>query len=112
MDMARRASAHNWMGQAIHNLQGERLGELADIVFDTATGQIVYGVLSVGGVLGVGDKLFAVPWSVLHRDGEQASQLRLDASLDRLRSAPGFDKDHWPDQADAGFVERTHTAYT
>ncbi len=112
MDTGKRAAASQWMGQTIHNLQDEKLGELTDIVFDAVSGQIIYGVLSVGGLLGVGEKLFAVPWSLLRRDGVDESHIRLDASLDRLKTAPGLDRDNLPDHADMGFVERSHTSYS
>lgn len=111
MDTARRASARTWIGQPVDDLQGERLGEITDVVFDIATGQVVYAVLSVGGALGIGEKLFAVPWNILQR-ADHGQQLRLDASVERLKSASGFDKDNWPDEPDTGFVERTHTNYS
>lgn len=114
MDIARRMSAKDLLGQPIHNLHGDKLGDLADIVLDRHEGLPVYGVLSVGGVLGMGEKLFAVPWHALRLDTERDHDHRflLDASIDRLKSAPGFDHDNWPDTADEGFVERTHTSYT
>lgn len=113
MNTALRASALTWIGQDIQNLQREKLGDLADIVFDAVTGELVYGVLKVGGVLGMGEKLFAVPWRSLHVSGARADRhLMLDASTERLKSAPGFNRDDWPDEADAGFIERTHTAYS
>lgn len=112
MDTARRASAHTWIGQPVHDMHGEKLGELADVVFDTVDGHMVYGVLSVHGALGIGEKLFAVPWTLLHKETGRENEFRLEASFERLKSAPGFDKDNWPDEADEGFVERTHTAYT
>lgn len=113
MNTALRASVLTWIGHGIHNPRGEKLGELGDIVFDTATGEIIYGVLKVGGVLGMGEKLFAVPWRSLHVQGTRDDwHLLLNASVERLKSAPGFDRENWPDDADQGFVERTHTTYS
>lgn len=103
-------SADTLLGDAIENLQGEKLGELKDIMLNVATGEIAYAVLSVGGVLGIGDKLFAVPWHVLRVDGK-SKRLILAASRERLGQAPGFDKDHWPNFADPGFVEKVRTYY-
>ncbi|MGH7223274.1 MAG: PRC-barrel domain-containing protein [Gemmataceae bacterium] len=112
MDTTARMSLKSLTGLAVQNPRGDKLGELTDVVIDAGGGRIVYVVLSVGGVLGMGEKLFAVPWHVLRVDTGHEPHVLLDASIDRLKSAPGFDKDHWPDEADTGFVERTHTSYS
>lgn len=112
MDTTRRLSAKTLVGESVHNAQGEKLGELVDIVFEMPSGQAIYAALSVGGVLGVGEKLFAVPWSALRFDIAHDHRVLLEASPERLKTATGFDKDNWPDEADTGFVERTHTNYT
>ena len=111
MDTPQQLSASTLIGDAIVNPAGEKLGDLKDIVLDTGTGGIVYAVMASGGVLGVGEKLFAVPWHALRIEGGNEN-LVLDASPDRLKSASGFDKDHWPDAPDAGFVERGRTYYS
>jgi len=111
MDTAQCLSANTLIGDAIVNPAGEKLGDLKDIVLDTGKGEIVYAVLASGGVLGVGEKLFAVPWHALRIEGD-SDTLVLDASADRLKSATGFDKDHWPDAPDPGFVERGRTYYS
>ena len=104
-------SATTLIGDAVENRQGESLGDLKEIMLDTANGTIAYGVLSFGGVLGIGDKLFAVPWNALTIDHE-GHKLILDMSKERLKEAPGFDKDHWPDFADTTFAEQVTTYYT
>ena len=103
-------SASTLSGDAIKNLQGESLGDLKDIMIDTASGKVSYAVLSFGGVLGMGDKLFAVPWESLAIDGEN-KHLVLNVSKDRLKDAPGFDKDHWPNFADPSFAARMSGYY-
>jgi len=111
VDTPEQLSAGTLIGDTIINPAGEKLGDLKDIVFDTASGQIVYAVMASGGVLGVGEKLFAVPWNALRIQGHNDS-LVLDADPDRLKSASGFDKDHWPIAPDAGFIERGRTYYS
>lgn len=95
-------SVHTLLGDSVKNLEGESLGELTEIMLDLESGKITYAVMSFGGVFSLGDKLFAVPWSALRVDGDTRS-LVLDISKARLKSAPGFDKDHWPDFADSMF---------
>ncbi|MBP6490514.1 MAG: PRC-barrel domain containing protein, partial [Thauera sp.] len=67
-------------------------------------------VLSFGGFLGLGEKLFAVPWSAMTLDRNQRCFV-LDVSKDRLKDAPGFDKDVWPDMADPEWTAKVHTYY-
>lgn len=103
-------SASTLTGDDIVNPQGESLGDLKDIMLDSTTGKIAYAVLSYGGVLGLGDKLFAVPWSALRIDGDNKN-LVLNVSKERLKDAPGFDKDHWPNFADPSFTQSIHGYY-
>lgn len=103
-------SASTLTGDDVVNPQGESLGDLKDIMLDTSTGKIAYAVLSFGGILGMGDKLFAVPWSALRIDGDNKN-LVLNVAKDRLKDAPGFDKDHWPNFADQTFTRTVSDYY-
>lgn len=103
-------SSSTLIGDDVVNPQGESLGDLKDIMLDTSSGKITYGVLSFGGILGVGDKLFAVPWSALRIDGENKN-LVLNVAKERLKDAPGFDKDHWPNFADQTFTRSISDYY-
>ena len=103
-------SSSTLSGDSIKNPQGESLGDLKDIMIDTTSGKVAYAVLSFGGVLGMGNKLFAVPWGALTVDGENKCLL-LNASKERLKDAPGFDKDHWPNFAEPAFAEKLSGYY-
>lgn len=103
-------SASTLSGDAIKNPQGDSLGDLKDIMIDTTTGKVAYAVLSFGGVLGMGDKLFAVPWESLAVDGQNKC-LVLNVSKERLKDAPGFDKDRWPNFADPSFADQLRGYY-
>lgn len=96
-------SAATLQGDPVKNRQNEDLGKIEDFMLDLASGRIAYCVLSFGGVLGLGNKLFAVPWSAFALDTERHCFI-LNASKDRLKSAPGFDKNSWPDMADPEWV--------
>lgn len=86
------------IGMKVHNAEGENLGHIKDLVVDANSGRVHYAVLSFGGVLGLGDKLFGVPVSRLHRDPK--GKLVLDVAREQLKSAPAFASDHWPDWND------------
>jgi sporulation protein YlmC with PRC-barrel domain len=107
---ARFMSATTLIGDGIRNPQNETLGDLKEIMMDTASGKIAYGVVSYGGILGMGDKLFAVPWSAFSIDHDN-HKLVLNVSKDRLKDAPGFDKDNWPNFADPSFASSVGTWY-
>ena len=97
-------------GNDVFNRQGEDLGDIKEIMLDMSNGRVAYAVLSYGGFLGMGDKLFAVPWSALTLDTDN-KRFVLDVSKDRLDNAPGFDKDQWPDMADATWNKAIHDYY-
>jgi len=92
-------AAQTLEGNDVLNLSGEKLGVLQDIMLDVPSGRIAYAVLERGGVLGIGEKLFAIPWHALTLDTDRKCFL-LDIDLDKLRQARGFDKDNWPGSAD------------
>jgi sporulation protein YlmC with PRC-barrel domain len=92
------------------NASGEDLGKIEAIMLDVQTGRIAYAVLSFGGFLGMGAKLFAIPWSALTLDAAE-KRFILDTPKDRLENAPGFDKDHWPAMADPRWAKELHAYY-
>jgi sporulation protein YlmC with PRC-barrel domain len=92
--------ADTLIGNDVVNKSSENLGDIKEIMLDMRTGKVSYAVLAFGGFLGMGEKLFAVPWSALTLDTNNKCFV-LDASKDRLENAPGFDTDMWPDMADA-----------
>jgi sporulation protein YlmC with PRC-barrel domain len=97
-------------GDRVRNSAGEDLGMVDDIMIDIPSGRVAYVVLSVGGVLGMGNKLFALPWDVLTVDEDEKCFI-CDVDKQTLKNAPGFDKDNWPDMADPAFASRLHSHY-
>jgi len=97
-------------GDSVVNRQGETLGEIKHIMIDVPRGRVAYAVLSFGGLLGIGDKLFAIPWSAFTLDAGNHNFI-LDVSKQRLEDAPGFDKDHWPAMADERWAREVHSYY-
>ncbi len=93
-------SAGTLMGNHVRNSAGEGLGQIEEIMIDVNNGKIAYAVLSFGGFLGIGDKLFAVPWDSLQLDAKN-QEFILGVDKEVLENAPGFDKQHWPDMADS-----------
>lgn len=99
-------------GMEIRNLAGEKLGDVNDIVIDVTDGRVRYAALSFGGFLGIGDKLFAVPWNAMNLKYDNATEnyfFALDVDKEMLERAPSFDKDHWPTEADGSWLSRVET---
>jgi sporulation protein YlmC with PRC-barrel domain len=102
--------ADTLLGNDVYNTADENLGSIKEFMIDMSTGNISYAVLSFGGFLGLGDRLFAVPWQALTLDTAN-KRFMLNATKDQLKNAPGFDKDHWPSMADSTWASGIHKFY-
>jgi hypothetical protein len=95
-------AADKLTGNQVVNAENQDLGTIEHLMIDLPSGRVAYAVLSFGGFLGMGDKLFAIPWSALTMDpAERRFVLKVDKAL--LQGAPGFDKHCWPDMADGAW---------
>jgi sporulation protein YlmC with PRC-barrel domain len=85
------------------NLAGEDIGRVEELMIDVITGRVAYAVLSFGGIMGFGSKLFAMPWSALTVD-EGKQRFLANVTKEALDKMPGFDKGHWPDLSDLDYA--------
>lgn len=99
------------MDEPVRNMQGQDIGEVEDYMLDLSRGCVEYAVLSFGGFLGIGEKLFAIPWESMRLDTENHAWI-LDVSKERLQEAPGFNRDNWPDLADTDYRRSLSTFWT
>jgi len=102
--------ADTLVGNDVFNHKDEDLGDIKEIMLDMRSGKVGYAVLSFGGFLGMGEKLFAVPWKALTLDTNN-KRFVLKVEKDRLKLAPGFDKDKWPNMADQSWEKEIHAYY-
>ncbi|MEO6291180.1 MAG: PRC-barrel domain-containing protein [Burkholderiaceae bacterium] len=102
--------ANTLTGNDVYNQNDEKLGDIKEYMLDMRTGRVSYAVLSFGGFLGLGEKLFAVPWNALTLD-TMNKRFTLKVDKGRLADAPGFDKDQWPNMADTEWAQGIHTYY-
>jgi sporulation protein YlmC with PRC-barrel domain len=102
--------ADTLLGDSVVNGADEDLGDIKEIMLDMNTGQVAYAVLGFGGFLGMGEKLFAVPWQALHLDTVN-KRFVLNIEKERLKHAPGFDKHAWPDMSDVQWANQVHSFY-
>lgn len=98
------------IGKPVHNMHGKKVGKIEDLAIDELDGEVRYAVLSFGGILGMGEKYFAIPWEVLTLSDDHKHFL-LDVDERSLEHAPGFTKDKWPDFADPGYYNPVYDFY-
>ena len=87
------------IGTKVVNPKAESLGDIKEIVIDTGTGRVAYVVVSFGGFLSMGEKLFAIPFSSFEYNLAN-NEYVLHVPKERLENAPGFDPEHWPSMSD------------
>jgi sporulation protein YlmC with PRC-barrel domain len=97
-------------GYAVRNHHGEELGKIEELMMDFETGRIGYCVISFGGVLGIGNKLYAVPFKAMKLNLVD-KVFRLEITKAKLTEAPGFDKDAWPDMTDTAWGTKLRGFY-
>lgn len=87
-------------GTTVRNEADENLGSIHDVVIDLESGCVNYVAISVGGVLGVGAKYFAVPLDALERRTAEDNTKIVIWNVDQqtLDNAEGFDNENWPDR--------------
>jgi sporulation protein YlmC with PRC-barrel domain len=87
------ASARDIIGQDVKNSAGEDLGEVKDIIISPRSGNVAFALISKGGVLGVGEKIRAVPFSALKSTATQGGALTLDITPAKWETSPLFNDD-------------------
>jgi sporulation protein YlmC with PRC-barrel domain len=104
-------SAATLTGGRVRNPAGEDLGKIEEIMIDVPSGRVAYAVIAFGGMMGIGEKLFAVPWRALAAS-ERSGDFILDVERRRMEESPGFDPNQWPDMTDPAFAAQVDEVYT
>jgi sporulation protein YlmC with PRC-barrel domain len=98
------------IGTKVINTAHEDLGNIDDLAIDASSGRVAYAILSFGGWLGMGNKYFAIPWEALSFNPSEKA-IVLSVEKERLKNAPGFDKDSWPDMSDRAWGSQLYSYY-
>lgn len=103
-------NGHAWkasdlIGQSVYSTGDQEKGKIKDLMI-SPDGHIEYAAVSFGGFLGIGDKLFAVPMDAIHLEWKdnKVNRARVDVTEESIKQRQGFDENHWPRQADHGFM--------
>ncbi len=103
-------SASTIMGDSVRNANGDDLGKIEELMIDTDHQRVAYAVLSFGGFLGIGDKLFAIPLEAFRVDTKN-HEFVLNVDREKLENAPGFDKNNWPQVTDRQWTTQVYEYY-
>jgi len=98
------------IGTSVQNQQGEKLGDVNNILVDLSSGRIVAVIVSSGGFLGLGDELSAIPPTALRLTSDHDT-LQLDTTKEALSSAPHFKANQWPDFNQPSYAGGVYRAY-
>jgi len=99
-------------GTSVYDDKGDRIGTVEDIVLDKHSNRILFAALGFGGFLGMGEKYYPVPWSMMnYREDKEGYVVPL--TKDRLENAPAYDlKDLTKHDGSLGDIrEKTYSYY-
>ncbi len=97
-------------GARVASQDGADLGTVHDVLIAAPEGQIVYVILTYGGIVGIGARTFALPWDVVRFSPEHGAYI-VAISEDKLRTAPSFDAASLQDLADPRWAKPLHDYY-
>ena len=110
----RTCKASDVIGMDVRGVQGDdNIGSINDLVIGH-DGRVKFAAVSFGGFLGMGDKLFAVPFEAIDWvKTDDDAYARIDVTEETLKEKKGFNQDNWPEEADRSFTSgnlRRHAA--
>jgi hypothetical protein len=103
-------AADKVQGTAVYNREREKLGSIERLMIDKSSGNVVYAVLSFGGLLGMGERHFPLPWQVLTYD-ERSGGYSIDLDKQVLEGAPSLAPNVEFDWQDPEWSEKLHEYY-
>jgi sporulation protein YlmC with PRC-barrel domain len=77
-------------GTPVYSDNGDKIGTVEDVVLDKQSNQIMFAALGFGGLLGIGEKYYPVPWALLDFDEDKGGYV-VPLDKDRLENAPAYD---------------------
>ena len=82
-------------GTNVYGPHGEKIGYIERVMIDKVIGKVSYAVLSFGGLLGVGDDHYPLPWQTLKYDTNLGGYVT-GITQDQLSGAPKYaDESSW-----------------
>jgi hypothetical protein len=105
----RRIASNRVEGTAVYNRGGDKLGRIECFMVDKISGQADYAVMSFGGLFGLGDNHYPLPWDMLAYDPGKGGYV-VDLDKEKLKSGPSFRAGEAPD-FDRDYDRRVYDYY-
>ena len=96
-------------GTNVYNREGERLGTISKFMVGKRNGRVEYAVMGFGGLFGMGERDYPLPWNVLTYDTDKGGYV-VDLDKDKLEKAPSFERGQDPTY-DRDYGEQVYTYY-
>lgn len=96
-------------GTAVYGGDGRRLGSIYNFMVDKYSGRVEYAVMAYGGMLGMGQRYYPLPWEILTYDTREGGY-HIDMTERDLKHAPSFDRSTEP-RFDRGYHDRVQGWY-
>ena len=82
-------------GTSVYGSNKEKIGSIERVMIEKRSGKVAYAVLSFGGILGIGDEHYPLPWSTLTYEPSLGGYLT-NVSEDQIKGAPKYGRsDDW-----------------
>jgi PRC-barrel domain len=94
-------------GTPVFSMAHTQIGQVDELVIDTTTGRVRYGVLSFGGLLGIGKSYFPIPWLSMTWHPDLGGYVT-GITEAQLKAAPGYHATSWGDRV---WEDKLHQNY-
>jgi sporulation protein YlmC with PRC-barrel domain len=98
------------IGTNVQDPNGEKIGEVEDVVLDKESNSILFAVVGFGGFLGMAEKYHPIPWASLTYD-EGDNAYVVGYTKEQLQSAPAGSIDELTQNDGLSVRDRTYTYY-
>lgn len=96
-------------GTAVYNHKDEKLGKIENFMVGKRNGRVEYAVMSFGGLLGMGEDYYPLPWDALDYDTQKGGY-RVKLDKDKLEDAPSYRSGSEP-EFNRQYGERVYSYY-
>ncbi len=97
-------------GTAVYNKDDERLGTIERFMVDKVSGQVEYAVMGFGGLFGLGNRHYPLPWNALTYDPNRGGYV-VSLTRDQMSEAPSYDPEGEQPTYDREYGERIYGYY-
>lgn len=104
-------SADKVEGTSVYNTAGDKVGNIKNVMIDKISGRVAYATMGSGGMLGLGESYYALPWNALTYNTDLGGY-QLDVDREKLQGAPVASEDELAaNLQDQNYGRKVHDFY-